>query len=96
MERKTEAQRHKEDAHAQVKVNLKIAREAMEFVQDWEHSWPNDITNFPQGIESTINDIRVFQRQVQPPTVENDPHGRGHEDGKRFDYADGPIIKIQE
>ncbi len=98
-ERKTEAQRHKLDAHAALKLNLKIAREAMELVQDWERSWPNDITNFDLGIESTINDIRVFQRQVQPPTVESDPHDRASDPimpTESFDEAERRIIRVQD
>lgn len=68
---KSEAERHREQSHANLKINLDIGLDAIEKARDWELSWPNNITNLTQDLEQMRNRLRIMIRSVEPV----DPYG---------------------
>ena len=94
-ERRSEAQKHKEDAHAAVKMHTKLARDELELALDWAESWPNEITNLEADLESLITKIRVLQRNISPEVVEG-VGGRVRMTTDDYDLAETRVVKIQD
>ena len=94
-ERRSEAQKHKEDAHAAVKMHIKLARDELELALDWAESWPNKITNLENDLESVINKIRALQRNINPEVIEG-VGGRVQMTTEDYDRAEQRIVQIQD
>ncbi len=71
---KSDAERNREESHANVKTNLQLALKSIEMAIDWEHSWPNKVTNLGTDLEQIRNRLRIIIRSVEP--VESDGHVR--------------------
>ncbi len=91
---KSDAERNREESHANTKVNLQVAIDALKVAIDWEQSWPNHITNLGRDLESHYNGLRILLRSVEP--VENDGHVRVLPVMKTEDYdtAERKVIVI--
>ncbi len=71
---KSDAERNREESHANTKVNLQVAIDALKVAIDWEQSWPNNITNLGSDLEQIRNRLRIIIRSVEP--VDTDGHVR--------------------
>ncbi len=92
---KSEAERHREASHANTKISLELALKSIEEAIDWEHSWPNNITNLGKDLEQIRNRLRIIIRSVEP--VETDGHVRVVPAAMKtedFDTAEANVIVI--
>ncbi|MEE8598350.1 MAG: hypothetical protein V3S69_02330 [Dehalococcoidales bacterium] len=82
---KSDAVRNREESHAGTKINLEMTLESLQKTIDWEESWPNNITNLTQNLQSHYNGLRILLRSIEP--VESDGHVR---------VLPGPVMRTED
>ena len=65
--RKSEAERHREDAHSSLRIQIEMAKDAAEQALDWALSWPNDITGLEEDLSGIVQKLSVIHTKVAPP-----------------------------